>query len=72
MAGGCDRSAAFIDEVDKTATQIGSLLRGPVQCPATSGRSEKLARELLLQGDYYLKNQIDSCTSSLRPRYWPQ
>jgi ferredoxin len=51
-----------IHEVDKTATQIWfafyplSLFRALRQCDD----KEKLARRLLLQGNYYLRDQIDS------------
>lgn len=64
-----------IHEVDKNATQIWfsfyplSLHRVLQEAP----NREELARELLLQGDYDLKNQIDSSHRFLYGhRYWPQ
>ena len=64
-----------IHEVDKNATQIWfsfyplSLHRVLQEAP----NREELARELLLQGDYDLKNQIDSSHGFLYGhRYWPQ
>ena len=64
-----------IHEVDKNATQIWfsfyplSLHRVLREAP----NREELARELLLQGDYDLKNQIDSSHRFLYGhRYWPQ
>ncbi|MGH9425899.1 MAG: 2Fe-2S iron-sulfur cluster-binding protein, partial [Terriglobia bacterium] len=77
-----------IHDVDKTATQIWISLyplglftalkqaadpdRGP-QAGSPLGVAEKLARELLLQGDYYLKNQIDSSHKFIYGhRYWPE
>ena len=63
-----------IHEVDKNATQIWfafyplSLHRVLQEAP----NREELARELLLQGDYDLKNQIDSSHRFLYGhRYWP-
>src|SRR5712692_9675563 len=64
-----------IHEVDKAATQIWFAL-----CPlglfhALQGAedAEQLARELLLQGKYCLKDQIDSSHQFLYGhRYWPQ
>ncbi|HEX8922102.1 MAG TPA: hypothetical protein VF766_11535, partial [Pyrinomonadaceae bacterium] len=64
-----------IHEVDKTATQIWfrfyplQLLRALQQ----SSEPETLAAQLLLQGNYYLKDQIDSSHSFLYGhRYWPE
>ncbi len=64
-----------IHEVDKTATQIWfrfyplALLRALEQAEDPS----KLAAELLLQGDYYLKDQIDSSHAFLYGhRFWPE
>jgi ferredoxin len=64
-----------IHEVDKTATQIWfrfyplALLRALEQ----SAEPEKLAAQLLLQGNYYLKDQIDSSHKFLYGhRYWPE
>ncbi len=63
-----------IHEVDKNATQIWfsfyplSLHRVLQEAP----NREELARELLLQGDFDLKNQIDSSHRFLYGhRYWP-
>jgi ferredoxin len=63
-----------IHEVDKNATQIWfafyplSLHRVLQEAP----NREELARDLLLQGDYDLKNQIDSSHRFLYGhRYWP-
>src|SRR6476646_2482548 len=62
-------------EVDRAATQIWfafyplSLFRA---LEATEDRA-KLAHDLLLQGDYELKNQIDSSHHFLYGhRFWPQ
>jgi ferredoxin len=62
-----------IHEVDKTATQIWfafyplSLFRALRQCDD----KEKLARRLLLQGNYYLRDQIDSSHKFLYGhRHW--
>ena len=64
-----------IHEVDRNATQIWfafyplSLHRALQE----SGDREKLARELLLQGEYELKTQIDSSHHFLYGhRFWPQ
>jgi ferredoxin len=64
-----------IHEVDKTATQIWfrfyplALLRALQE----SAEPEKLAAQLLLQGNYYLKDQIDSSHNFLYGhRYWPE
>jgi ferredoxin len=64
-----------IHEVDKTATQIWfrfypvALLRALQQAEDP----EKLAAQLLLQGNYYLKDQIDSSHTFLYGhRFWPQ
>jgi ferredoxin len=63
-----------IHEVDKAATQIWfafyplSLHRALKQ----SSDPEKLAKELLLQGNYYLRDQIDTSHKFLYGhRYWP-
>jgi ferredoxin len=65
----------FIHEVDKTATQIWfrfypiDLLRALEQAEDP----ERLAAQLLLQGDYYLKGQIDSShTFIYGHRFWPE
>jgi ferredoxin len=64
-----------IHEVDRTATQIWfafyplSLFRALKQ----SEDPEGLARRLLLQGSYYLRDQIDSSHKFLYGhRYWPE
>ena len=64
-----------IHEVDKTATQIWfhfyplALHRALQQ----SADPEKLAAQLLLQGNYYLKDQIDSSHTFLYGhRFWPE
>ena len=64
-----------VHEVDKTATQIWfrfyplALLRALEQAEDP----QKLAAELLLQGDYYLKDQIDSSHAFLYGhRFWPE
>jgi ferredoxin len=64
-----------INEVDRAATQIWfafyplSLFRAL----ETAEDREKLAHQLLLQGDYELKNQIDSSHHFLYGhRFWPQ
>ncbi|HKZ03553.1 MAG TPA: hypothetical protein VJ180_15025, partial [Pyrinomonadaceae bacterium] len=65
----------LIHEADKTATQIWfaffplALFRALEQSPA----SEQLEQKLLLQGQYYLRDQIDSSHTFLYGhRYWPQ
>lgn len=64
-----------IHEVDNNATQIWfsffplSLFRALQK----AGDTENLARQLLLQGNYYLKDQIDSSHKFLYGhRYWPE
>ena len=64
-----------IHEVDRTATQIWfhfyplALLRALQEAEDP----QKLAAELLLQGDYYLKDQIDSSHAFLYGhRFWPE
>lgn len=64
-----------IHEVDRTATQIWfhfyplALLRALEEAED----AERLAQELLLQGKYYLKDQIDSSHKFLYGhRYWPE
>ncbi|MDT5270116.1 MAG: hypothetical protein QOH49_2302 [Acidobacteriota bacterium] len=64
-----------IHEVDRTATQIWfrfyplALLRALEQAEDP----EKLAAQLLLQGNYYLKDQIDSSHTFLYGhRFWPE
>lgn len=64
-----------IHEVDRTATQIWfrfyplALLRALEQAEDP----QKLAAELLLQGNYYLKDQIDSSHAFLYGhRFWPE
>lgn len=64
-----------IHEVDKTATQIWFAFY-PLELFEALARSEDpegLARELLLQGNYYLRDQIDSSHTFLYGhRYWPE
>lgn len=63
-----------IHEVDKTATQIWFSFYplGLFTALQEAAEPEKLARELLLQGNYHLKNQIDSSHKFLYGhRYWP-
>ncbi|MBA2524695.1 MAG: 2Fe-2S iron-sulfur cluster binding domain-containing protein [Pyrinomonadaceae bacterium] len=64
-----------IHEVDKTAIQIWFSFYplGLFTALQQAADPEKLARELLLQGDYYLKNQIDSSHKFIYGhRYWPK
>jgi ferredoxin len=70
-----DSLLPFVHEVDQTATQIWfrfyplALARALQQ----SKEPEKLAAQLLLQGNYYLKDQIDSSHTFLYGhRYWPE
>jgi ferredoxin len=65
----------FVHEVDKTATQIWfhfyplALLRALQEAEDPA----KLAAQLLLQGNYYLKDQIDSSHTFLYGhRFWPE
>ena len=62
-------------EVDKSATQIWFAFY-PLRlfkALQTATDSEQLARQLLLQGHYYLRDQIDSSHTFLYGhRYWPQ
>jgi ferredoxin len=64
-----------IHEVDKTATQIWFAFY-PLElfhALDSAADPEKLAREMLLQGHYYLKDQIDSSHKFLYGhRYWPE
>jgi ferredoxin len=64
-----------IHEVDRNATQIWFAFY-PLQLFRALGQAEdreKLAKQLLLQGDYELKNQIDSSHSFLYGhRFWPE
>jgi ferredoxin len=82
--GQCDQQAwrkaiaallPSIHEVDRNATEIWfafyplNLFRALTEAED----AEKLASELLLQGNYYLKDQIDSSHKFLYGhRYWPQ
>jgi ferredoxin len=64
-----------IHEVDQTATQIWFSFYplGLFTALQQAADPEKLARELLLQGNYYLKNQIDSSHKFIYGhRYWPE
>jgi len=64
-----------IHEVDKAATQIWFSFY-PLELFTAlqqAANPEQLARDLLLQGDYYLKNQIDSSHRFVYGhRFWPQ
>lgn len=64
-----------IHDVDKTATQIWFSFY-PLdlfQALQEAEDAEQLARELLLQGDYLLKKQIDTSHKFLfGHRYWPE
>ena len=64
-----------IHEVDLNATQIWFAFY-PLQlfrALAQAEDGEKLAQQLLLQGDYQLKNQVDSSHSFLYGhRFWPE
>lgn len=64
-----------IHEVDKTATQIWFAFY-PLELFLVLEQAEdpqKLAQQLLLQGDYYLKSQIDTSHTFLYGhRYWPE
>jgi ferredoxin len=64
-----------IHEVDRDATQIWFAFYPLALFSAMegAGEREKLAHQLLLQGDYELKNQIDSSHQFLYGhRFWPQ
>lgn len=64
-----------IHEVDKTATPIWFRFYPLALLRALEGAedTEKLAAQLLLQGNYYLKDQIDSSHTFLYGhRYWPE
>jgi ferredoxin len=64
-----------IHEVDKTATQIWFAFYplGLFHALQESENPDKLAAQLLLQGNYYLRDQVDSSHSFLYGhRYWPQ
>src|SRR5438876_11457208 len=64
-----------IHEVDRNATEIWFAFY-PLALFLSLEEAEdtgKLAKELLLQGNYYLKDQIDSSHTFLYGhRYWPQ
>src|SRR5215467_12389642 len=64
-----------IHEVDLNATQIWFAFY-PLQLfrvLAQAEDAEKLTQQLLLQGDYQLKNQVDSSHSFLYGhRFWPE
>jgi ferredoxin len=74
-AGAVKELLASIHEVDRNATQIWfafyplDLLRALESAP----EPEKLASQLLLEGNYYLKNQVDSSHAFLYGhRFWSQ
>src|SRR5215208_1060267 len=64
-----------IHEVDRNATQIWFSFY-PLSLFQVLGRAEdpeKLAQQLLMQGNYYLKDQVDSSHTFLYGhRYWPE
>jgi ferredoxin len=65
----------FIHEVDRNATQIWfAFYPLPLfRCLEQAADREQLAQQLLLQGDYELKNQIDSSHRFFYGhRFWPQ
>ncbi|MGB7923706.1 MAG: 2Fe-2S iron-sulfur cluster-binding protein [Pyrinomonadaceae bacterium] len=67
--------ARSIHEVDKTATQIWFAFYPLAlwQALAQADDPERLAAQLLLKGNYELKNQIDSSHHFLYGhRYWPE
>ena len=64
-----------IHEVDRNATQIWFAFYplGLFQTLAHSEDPEKLSQQLLMQGNFYLKDQIDkSHTFLYGHRYWPE
>ncbi len=65
----------YIHEVDKTATRIWFRFYPLALLHALEGAEnpEQMAKELLLQGNYYLKEQVDSSHKFLYGhRYWPE
>jgi len=64
-----------IHEVDRNATQIWFSFYplSLFEALERAGDAEKLAQQLLMQGNYYLKDQIDSSHTFLYGhRYWPE
>jgi ferredoxin len=64
-----------IHEVDRNATQIWFSFYplSLFEALERSDNAEKLAQQLLMQGNYYLKDQIDSSHTFLYGhRYWPE
>ena len=64
-----------IHEVDRNATQIWFAFYplSLFQALEQSDDAEKLAQQLLMQGSYYLRDQIDSSHTFLYGhRYWPE
>jgi Ferredoxin len=64
-----------IHEVDRNATQIWFAFYplGLFQTLAQAEDPEKLSRQLLMQGNFYLKDQIDTSHTFLYGhRYWPE
>ncbi|MCU1267083.1 MAG: hypothetical protein JWM21_3401 [Acidobacteria bacterium] len=64
-----------IHEIDSNAAQIWFSFYplGLFLALTAAADAQKLASELLLQGNYYLKNQVDSSHKFLYGhRYWPQ
>jgi ferredoxin len=62
-----------IHEVDRNATQVWFSFYPLSLFQALQAADDRLARQLLLQGDWELKNQIDSSHHFLYGhRFWPQ
>ena len=64
-----------IHEVDRNATQIWFAFYplGLFYALQQAADAEQLAKQLLMQGNYYLKDQIDSShTFFYGHRYWPE
>src|SRR5689334_20810623 len=64
-----------IHEVDQNATQIWFAFYplALFQALAAADDPEKLRQQLLMQGNYYLRDQIDSSHTFLYGhRYWPE
>ena len=64
-----------IHEVDRNATQIWFSFYplSLFEALERADDAEKLAQQLLMQGNYYLKDQIDSSHTFLYGhRYWPE
>lgn len=73
-AGALTTLLRSVDEVDKNATQIWFSFYPLALARAleTAADPQKLAAQLLMQGDYQLKDQVDSSHRFLYGhRYWP-